>query len=312
MHGASRLLAATTFVLALSVAHGARADDLAEARADYDAGAAAYDRKDYRTAADRFARADERVPNGRALQLAMAAALLASDAPLAMNLVERAESRAGEREIADLSRKLRARFGRAAGRIRFVCMQTCTAEVDGAAVDANRSRWVAPGTHSVVLRTEGSQVQREVAVGAREIVSVTIDDAMPGESASTRTSEPEPVESAEEAPRSPGVEPQRDRGLPPFVFWSTVVLGGVAAGTATALTIDVANRHADFVEAPSAQGSREGEAAQTRARVMWGVTGVLAVAAVVVGLNTDFAGSSGTALRLDVGPGGVHVAGRFR
>jgi len=302
-------LAANTFVLALFVAEDAHADDLAEARADYDAGAAAYDRKDYRTAADRFARADERVPNGRALQLAMAAALLASDAPLAMNLVERAESRSGEREISDLSRRLRARFGRAAGRIRFVCMQTCQAEVDGTAVDANRSRWVAPGTHQVVLRTEASQVHREVVVAVREIVSVTIDDAMPGESAATRTSDPEPVESA---PPSSTPEPQRGRGLPPFVFWSSVALTAVATGTATALTIDVANRHADFLDAPSAQGSRDGEAAQTRARIVWGAAGVFAIAAVVVGLNTDFAGPSGTALRLDVGPGGVHVAGRFR
>ncbi len=306
MNGATRSLAATTLVLALLFAKGARADDLAEARADYDAGAAAYDRKDYRSAAERFARADERVPNGRALQLAMASALLASDAPLAMNLVERAEARAGEREIADLSRRLRARFARAVGRIRFVCMQTCEAEVDGEPVDANRSRWVAPGPHVVVLRTEASRIEREVVVAAKEIVGVTIDDAMPGESAATRTSE------AAEPPEVATPSPKSDRGLPRFVFWSTLGLTAVAAGTATALTIDVANRHAEFEAAPSAQGSRDGEAAQTRARVVWGVAGVLAIASVVIGLQTDFAGPSGTALRLDVGPGGVLVAGRFR
>lgn len=306
MSRARRLLAAITFVLALVVAHGVRADDLAEARADYDAGAAAYDRKDFRTAAERFARADERVPNGRALQLAMAAALLASDAPLAMNLVDRAEARSGEREIADLSQRLRARFAQAAGRVRFVCMQTCKADVDGAPVDANRPRWVAPGAHSIVLATEAARVEREVSVGAGEIVSVAIDEAAERQAAGA--SAPAPVQ----VPASSAPSARRDRGLPSYLFWSTAALGGIAAGAATLLTIDVARRHDEFVAAPSAQASREGDAAQTRARVAWGVTGVIAIAAVVIGLNTDFAGPSGTAVRLDVGPGGAAVAGTFR
>ena len=291
-------------VLALFVPLQGRADDLAEARADYDAGAAAYDRKDYRTAAERFARADERVPNGRTLQLAMAAALLGSDAALAMNLVERAETRPSEREIADLSQRLRARFGHAVGRIRFVCMQACKADVDGARVDANRPRWVEPGKHSIDLRTEASRVERDVSVGAGETISVAIDDATAAPIDVATTSK------ATEPAAAPA--PPRDRGLPRYVFWSTVALTGIAAGTATVLTIDVARRHDEFVAAPSAEASRDGEAAQTRARIVWGVTGVLALAAVVVGLNTDFAGPSGAALRVDVGPGGVLLAGRFR
>jgi len=306
VQGATRISAA--FALALSCgAQSARADDLSEARADYDAGAAAYDRKDYRTAAERFARADERVPNGRALQLAMAAALLASDAPLAMNLVERGATRTNEREIADLSQRLRARFAGSAGRLHFACMQACNADVDGAPVDANRPRWVAPGRHAVVLRTDAARVEREVSVRAGETVALAIDEASaPPSDATSSSVAPGP------APTSAPQPSRADRGLPPVIFWSTVALAGIGAATSTVMTIDVARRHEDFVAAPSAEASRDGEAAQTRTRIAWGVTGVLALAAVVVGLKTDFGGSSGTALRLDVGPGGVLARGRFR
>lgn len=105
-------------VLALSSLPSARAaeatDDVSRARADYAAGAAAYDRNDYATAAVRFARADERVPNTQVLRLAMAAALLGSDANLGMALARRAEERAtqgvNDGGLAELARKLRARF----------------------------------------------------------------------------------------------------------------------------------------------------------------------------------------------------------
>lgn len=290
----SRALSALlALALAATSAGRARADDVAEARADYDAGAAAYDRHEYDLAAARLARADERVPNARALMLAMAAALQASDPGLAMELADRAERRAHDRATGDLAKKLRARFEARAGRLRFACAApACEVEIDGVEVDATRPRWVRPGTHAVVIVRGELRETREVDVAAGTVVDIDAD----GRAALA------------EAPPAP---PVPERGLPRAVLWSSIALTGVSAAAATMLTVDLVRRHDAFVESPSAQAARDGDAAQTRTRVAWGITGVLAIATVIVGLETDFAERGSTALRVDVDPSGVRVAGRF-
>jgi outer membrane protein assembly factor BamD (BamD/ComL family) len=73
-----------SFLLVASTAKRAHAQDVqAEARAAYEAGAAAYDRKEYASAARHFRAADDFIPNARALKLALASAFQAGDGPFA-------------------------------------------------------------------------------------------------------------------------------------------------------------------------------------------------------------------------------------
>lgn len=319
----------------LLLSSDARADDVpdpttAQARADYAAGATAYDRKDYETAATRFARADERVPNSRALQLAMASVLHGADAALAMNLVERAESRAVDGSLAELARRLRRRFASEAARIRFVVPagERYRATVDGLEVDTARSRWVSPGKHGVSLRLEAEPAsEREVVLAAGASVDVK---APPPESGGAGLGSPittSPSPSSATAPMSanttaPGAtmadtsrppDARRSSGISPIFFWSGVVVSAVAVGTATVLTVDSIKRHDKFVADPQATTARNGEAAQTRAQIAWGAAGGLAAVTVVLGLLTNFHGDGDSrAVSLAVGPSSIALSGQFR
>lgn len=303
-----RLLAPLTVIFALS--SEARADDIfADARSDYAAGATAYDRQDYETAATRFARADERVPNPRALQLAMASALHGTDAVLGMNLVERAESRAVDGSLAELAHRLRRRFAGEAARIRFLVPagDRYRAMVDGVEVDVARPRWVSPGKHSVSLRTEADVAsEHEVALGA----GATAEVAAPTPERGARTASPAVSTRPAEPARADAALPARSRGLPPVFFWSGLAISGITIGAATALTVVAVNRHDQFVAEPSATTASNGESSQMRAQIAWGAAGGLTAVTVVLGLFTNFRG--GDTVTVSAGASTVAVSGRFR
>lgn len=299
----ARSLVAVVLLLVGTSAADARAtdgtDDVTEARADYDAAAAAYDRKDYATAAERFARADERVPNPRALQLAMAAALQGSDPALAMNLVERSEARerGSSPSVAELARKLRERFEKSASRVRLVCTSTCSATLDGVTTAAGL-RWVAPGRHLVAFdATDGSHVEVALELAPGETIDVPVDSPDAARTFDTRRAAP----------------PER-RGIAPAFFWAAAGATVASAGVATLFTVILGQRHDDFVERPSAETAAAGESAQTRVRVAWAMTGALAVTTGVLALFTDFGGARTTGdrgPRVAIGPGGISFAGHF-
>jgi hypothetical protein len=268
-------------VALLFVARTAHADAVEDARKDYEAGAAAYDRHDWTTAAARFSRADERVPNPRALQLAMASATHLTDAPLAMSLVERAEQRAVDGTLAELAKRLRARFAKEVGHVRVVCPAKCEASVNGR---AGVSHWLTPGSYRVKFETG----EKEISVAAGADVEVSPPPAPP----------PSPPRPVEERPNEPPVEPPppppppppapEHHGLRPWIFWTGV--GATAAGTATGgvLTLLSKSAHDDFVAMPNERTASEGKAAQTRAAIAWSVTGALLLATVVIAILTDF------------------------
>ena len=282
-------IVAGTIVGAASLAHAG--DDRGEARADYDAAAAAYDRGDYRIAATRFARADERIPNPRALHLAMAAALRTQEAALGMNLVERATLRAQTTTVdpatMELARKLRARFEAQAVALHLVCSPdvTCRTNVDGEGADPSRTYWVKPGRHVVTFDGGPTPVSSEITVRAGERLDVPMANA-------TSTEKAPPPVAPEPAP-APVVRPSPARassGLSPGFFWAGVATTGASLVVSTAFMVALGNKHDDFVAAPSRATADEGDAAQTRARVAWALTGVFAVSTVVLAFFTDFGG----------------------
>ncbi|WP_394828460.1 hypothetical protein [Pendulispora albinea] len=328
----SAIVAAGIVATVLFASPLARADDISkQARADYDLGAAAYERKDYATAAKHFARADERIPNSRALQLAMASSLAGSDPLLAMALVERAEARAVDGTLAELAQRLRKRFASSAGKIRLVCPSEvhCRATIDNreGELEHGRGAWVTPGKHTAHIRatdatsSERAPVLREVTVTGGATFDVTASAA--------ELAPPATKNEAAEAPKTAPtvVQPPAEilpeyhsKGIAPVYFWTALGATAVAAGTATVFTIMTKSRHDDFVSNPSQQTADDGQSAQTRARIVWGITGALAATTIVVAALTDFGHSqkstaakqTSSPLSVAVGPGSVLLVGRFR
>jgi len=347
--------------VASPAAHADEASRLA--RGDYDAGAAAYERKDYANAAKSFARADERVPNSRALQLAMAAALASSDPPragagkgsaskdaagtsgadaaLAMDLVERAETRAVDGSLVELAQRLRKRFGSAAGRIRLVCPPhlACRGRVDDRdrELEDGRTAWATTGKHIVHVRAETADaasakdqapgIDREILVSAGAVTDVTpLAPELTSKPAVNPPNVHAPV--SQDTQAAPEILPERhSKGIAPVYFWTTLGVTVAAAGAATVFTVMIKSKHDDFVANPTQQTADDGQSAQTRARIVWGVTGALAVTTIAVGALTDFSGSnsgSKSAARavspadahrpvsVAIGPGSVLLVGSFR
>lgn len=274
-------------IIAFFVARAAAADSVTEARTDYEAGAAAYDRKDWATAAVRFGRADERVPNPRALQLAMASALHLTDASLAMGLVERAEARAVDGSLADLAKRLRVRFGKEVGRVRILCAKECHPTIDGHDVPAPSTQWLTPGVH----RVKSTSFVMELLVTGGADLEVTVPAPAPLAEEPPRPAPPPPPP----PPPPPSLNPvppttEERHGLAPWVFWSGLGVTTTAAAGATFLTVMSNARHDEFLANRNAETAAAGETAQTRATIAWACTGGLLVATVVIAILTDFRG----------------------
>ncbi len=278
----------------------ARADATTEARDAYDEGARAYDAKDYPNAAKSFAVADERVPSGRALELAMASALLANDAALGMDLVVRAERRSVDGSLAALAAKLKKRFADAVGTVTLVCPSgvSCQGDLEGRALVAGVPRHAVPGSHVVAITLDGATTPTTITVERGHDFVATLFRVA---GAPARPSPPSP-----EAPNPP-----IDRGLSPVYFGVAAGLSAVGLGTAIGLTFVTKNLHDDFRATPSRASSDAGSEAQTATRIVWGVTGALAASSVVLFVLTDFGKREEAKVAVGIGPGSVSLAGRF-
>ena len=276
------------------------ADDAAtaEAREAYDRAAKAYDSKDYRSAAGDFARADARAPNARALELAMASALLANEPALGMDLVDRAERRAVDGALAQLAQKLRAKFAPLVGRVRIVCPErrSCRASIEGRAMDDHEPTHVLRGVHAVeVLLDDGLRFTRSLEVPSGG--EVVLDLASP------------PSAPKVARPIEPTVAEKR--GISPVFFATSAGFAAVGLGTSLGLTVATKGKHDTFVASPSAATADAGAEMQTAARVAWSITGALVVVSVVAAVFTDFGSPKAGPVALGLGPGAVAFSGRF-
>lgn len=278
----------------------ARADATSEAREAYDQGARAYDAKDYALATTSFARADEKVANGRALELAMASALLGGDATLGMDLVVRAERRSVDGTLASLAASLRKRFAGGVGSVSLVCAKghSCSGSLEGRALTPGLPRHAAPGVHKVEITSDD---------GATTNVVVTVERGADTLATEARANPPSAL--TPPPPPARGEPPRPQSGLSPVYFGVAAGLTTLGVGTALGLTIRTSDLHEDFRAAPSRATSDAGNAAQTSARIVWGVSFVLTAATVALFVLTDFHGRDRGALA--IGPGHVVVTGRF-
>jgi hypothetical protein len=238
-------------------ASAADSPEVIAARAAYNRGVAAFEAKDYATAARAFAEADATVKNDVALGAAIDAAMRADEPVLVMELVERAEER--KLPVGDA----RAKFGKRVGRVRVTC--TCTATLDGKDLPVGKARIVTLGHHALLL-TSGSKTEaRSLEVtGNEEIAWAPAADAPPT---------PKPTPS----------------GISPVWFWTAAGVSAVLVGATTWSALSVRSDHATFSEAcktPSARCdalSEDGLAAQRRTNILLASSIVAVGATAIIG-----------------------------
>jgi hypothetical protein len=297
----------------LAVSPSARADDDAEARARdaYDRGSFAYKAGDFERAATEFTAADRLAPSPVTLRAALDAAMLADDAVLGAELLDRAgrvlpEAQvrgptASEAELATVASTARARFAHRTGRIVVRCSGAapCLATVDGVPVEPSRARIVAVGVHTVTLQAAGRAEPRLVDVPSDQVVEVAA--AAPALAVSLR---PAP---------DPG-------GLSPAWFIAAGITTGVALGLSIGSGVDTLNQHANFDDAgcvakdgaSCSSLKSSGIAAQTRTNVLLVATGALAVTTVTLGLfATRWHAPATASVGLDLHGGRVLLGATF-
>ncbi|MDB4942417.1 MAG: hypothetical protein JWP97_1951 [Labilithrix sp.] len=289
-------------VPALAAAQATNAD----VRAEYDAGARAYEAKDFARAAALFAHADEVSPNPLVLKLALAAATQAEDPVLAMTLVLRAEARAVDGSLADVAKHARGRFARRVGMLRVSCFAhgACQASVGPRRASDGQMLVVTPGEVEAVVASEGRSAVVRATVPARSVV----DLVEPAPAAS-----PAPAPAAAPigpAPAPVAAEPRpsaRASGVSPVFFWAGVAATAVLGGVAVASGVDTVAKHDAYVASRTAADRDQGVRAEERTNVL--LLGAAGVALVTGVLGVFFTRWRGADAKVALSPHGASVRG---
>lgn len=297
------------------------ASEKARAKEAYDRGVQAHKRGDFQAAARDFAEADSLAPSNIALQAALDASVDADDPALGGELIDRSRRTTPTGALAQSVEAARKKFTGRSARIGVTCPSgsTCRSTVDGAPMDPKRPTWVRAGSHTVVVVIDGDTQTKVVDARADQIEAVVASRPVPSSGGAaatppaTASSTPTPPATATSTSTSgTATTPTDDRTpaektastkLPPTVFWVGVGVTGAAALVSAIFMATASSAHSDFVDAGCERanelgcaGFKEaGEGSQTRANVSLVVTGVLAVATVVIGAAlTDWSGRRNT------------------
>jgi hypothetical protein len=268
--------------LSSSLAWGAGAQD-AQAKREFVEANKAYDKRDYRGAAEGFERAYKLKQHPSFLWNAAKAWDKAGDSVRAANLLEQylQEAPAGARDresaLADL-KELNTRLARI--EVRGVDVQNLT--VDDIPIKGGAIVYVTPGEHAAVGQVGPDFVRKTVKVDAGQLLSVTLEP-------------PPPILVAPPPPPKP-------KGLSPIV---AIAAGGVtlvSAGLTTWSGLDTVSRKDAFLAERTSQPKLgDAFAAQTRTNIFVGITiGLAVITGVVVvltnwkALRTERAAAPGT------------------
>jgi hypothetical protein len=263
------------------------ADSKEDAATAYDRGAAAYDKGDFRTAANELARADELAQSAVTLELAITAAVRADEPELAMTLVERAEKRRGNKSLDTAAASAKKKLGPKVGKLNVVCPSSgrCVVSVDGTHFETGAPRWIAVGAHQVSIgRSTG---------GAPEKIDVTIESGKTVElvaSNAPAASEPPPptppVVVEKKIEKTPTTPPSSSSsgGISSTWFWVSLGVTAAVGGATLISGLDTMSKHDAFLKDKSNPDAAEaGKAADTRTVILLVSTGVLAAVTVALG-----------------------------
>ncbi len=292
----------------------------------YRKGIAAVNAKDFAAAAKWFAEADRLLPSPAALTSALRASIRADDGPLAMELAERTEKRAApkpgvrvppEADFRAAAATARTTFAAKTGKLKLRCHPkvACKAKVGDRDMKPDVALWMGVGKHLVSVTAAGrtDEIKAEVRPGETTVVEpAPAPMPPPSAPAPPKPTATGPAASGAPAPPPPPPDesPQSD-GLSPAWFGvalgTTAVLGGITLGSG----FDTKAKHDAYLS--GGEGLEDGQAAQVRTNMLLGVTGGLAAGTLILGLFTDWGGSSTPAMSgsLSSEGGQLELAGWF-
>jgi hypothetical protein len=233
---------------------------------------------DFRAASEHYELADRMVPSPEALRSAAKMRLKAGDEAIAAThaeaLARRYRDDRSQELAAGMLKGLRARLAR----VSMTCTAPCGAIVDGGAVGIDESRehifYLEPGQHTVAadFGTAGSQEQ-----------GVT---AEPGKAISVALAAPErpPVLALEERSAPRDAAPRRGLPLAWFVTSAAITVGVGAAALWSGL--DVLQQNDAYERDPTRGKLEDGQRAERRTDILFGVTAAAAVATGIIAFNT--------------------------
>lgn len=281
---------ALTLVLLFGLPDAAAAQpsaaDRAAAAQAYDRASAAYLARQYGRAASLFETAYRVMPNATALLQAARAHQLAEHPARAATLAHRLRERfelpaSADDEMAELLSTTTPTLVR----VELEADGEESWEVDGALQDGeDRVVFLPPGEHTVTVTFATGAVELAASGDAGAVTPLRAE-------APPAPPEPEVAEPALVAASAASGQPADDGGgVEPWLFVSLASATAVAAGFLIAFGVDAWSGLAEYEADPSREGLEDGQARELRTNIMFGVTGGLAVAALITALVTDWGG----------------------
>lgn len=289
-----RTAAVLVCLLVLPALARAQEDDVRAAAVAFEEGQRAQLRGDYAQAADLFEIADRSAPNPAALRSAIRNHHVAHHAARAATLSADALTRyPDDAETSALAQATLAELAPTLGRLRVQCASACSLTIDGRAASEHTSErydvFVEPGEHTLTASWSGrSPVHRTVhpMPGSDEQLAfeppAAVADASPDTAHDTGTGDPA------HDPTHDTVEPPRSSGVHPALFGTLAGLAGLSLVGTIISGVDVLGAADAYRASPTHAGYDDGVGRELRTNVMIGVTGALAVAALVTIFFTDW------------------------
>lgn len=296
-------------------------EDVRQAGDEFNLGRAAFKDEDYSTAAEHFEKADSLAPNPKVLLLAIQARSSAGHASRAATLAALAQDRYPAEDLFADTRELITAALREQAKLKVQCESPCTVLVDGRLVHGQPSTkrfiFLDPGEYTVraAFGSGGGQSRSFSAIagesGKLVFGATTSDSAVGGlgDAGGQASEDEEQIDWGDEPADDDGLPKQKitydelgadqapadgetaRSGLPPVVFWTGMGLTLVAAGVSTWSGIDAQNdpgpervRDACSNDDDDCESLyQQGQDAELRTNVLWGVTAGVGVVSVLLG-----------------------------
>ncbi len=254
-------------------------DSLEEARHAYDAGAKAYDAREYAEALRLFDRADALAPNATALELAMASAVLIPDPVAAVTLLRRSKDRAGTPRLNELRNSIRVRFEKKVGFVGVRCVghEKCAVSREGRRAESGHELVVPVGPNDITVETDGKPVLHHLELGAGQTVVLDVR----GSEGAPLTVLPTPVVPP---PKVEAPAPATGSGIAPTWFWAGTAVTGLLLGISIVSSFETRQRFQDYEAAPTPAGRDAGRGSQLRTNILFLATGGMALTTAATGV----------------------------
>jgi hypothetical protein len=282
---------------------------------EFNLGRTAFKDEDFATAAEHFEKADRLAPNPKVLLLAIQARKLAGHGSRAATLAALAQDRYPQENMFTDTRSLIMDALDDQAKLKVTCDRPCNVLIDGRLVHGKaatkRFVFLEPGSYGVRAAWEegGSHTESFAAQAGKAGSMHFTSPQSEGPSAPPPddeddidwgVSEPTPAPPSAEPPATIAdtAAPTERNGLSPTVFWIGAGVTALSAGVSIWSGVDAQNNPGpDRVRSEcagrdtSCPAYQEGKSAELRTNVLWGVTGGLGLATILIGsLWTDWGG----------------------